>query len=171
MKDLFTLNRDLWNRLTLSDTTLLSEATLQKLIAITDYLENEVQSEYNLSNELISDIRMLFTKKVWHCKNEEDFELSIEVMLSLLVESIESECLGYGYSEDKVVTMTQNFKNLACSAPESFSVHESKIRAIVVRSYIIDKFLEVGCPEDFVYQIVPSQKDIERRLMIDVLES
>ena len=69
------------------------------------------------------------------------------------------------------MTMTQNFKNLACSAPESFSVHESKIRAIVVRSYIIDKFLEVGCPEDFVYQIVPSQKDIERRLMIDVLES
>ena len=49
--------------------------------------------------------------------------------------------------------------------------HESKIRAIVIRSYIIDKFLEMGCPEAFVYQIVPSQKEIERRLMIDILES
>jgi flagellar biosynthesis component FlhA len=171
MKNLFTLNRDLWNRLTLSDTTLLSEATLQKLIALTDSLENEVQSEYNLSNELTSDVRMLFTKKVWHCKDEEDFELSIEVMLRLLVESIESECRKYGYSDQEVVSMTQNFKNLVCSVPDSFRVHESKIRAIVVRSYIIDKFLEMGCPEEFVYQIVPSQKEIERRLMIDVLES
>ncbi|MBO7235452.1 MAG: hypothetical protein J6V05_02580, partial [Alistipes sp.] len=161
----------LWNRLTLSDTTLLSEATLQKLIALSDYLENEVQSEYHLSNELTTDVRMLFTKKVWHSRDEEDFELSIEVMLRLLVESIESECRKYGYSDQEVVSMTQNFKNLVCSVPDSFRVHESKIRAIVVRSYIIDKFLEMGCPEEFVYQIVPSQKEIERRLMIDVLES
>ena len=171
MKNLFTLNRDLWNRLTLGDPTLLSEATLQKLIALTDYLENEVQSEYNLSNELTSDVRMLFTKKVWHCKDEEDFELSIEVMLRLLVESIESECRKYGYSDQEVVSMTQNFKNLVCSVPDSFRVHESKIRAIVVRSYIIDKFIEMGCPEEFVYQIVPTQTEVERRLMIDVLES
>ena len=171
MKDLFTLNRDLWNRLTSSDTTLLFEATLQKLIALSDYLENEVQSEYQLSNELITDVRMLFTKKVWHSRDEEDFELSIEVMLGLLVESIESECRRYGYSEEEVVSMTLNFKDLICCVPESFRLHESKIRAIVIRSYIIDKFLEMGCPEAFVYQIVPSQKEIERRLMIDILES
>lgn len=171
MKDLFTLNRDLWNRLTSSDTTLLFEATLQKLIALSDYLENEVQSEYQLSNELTTDVRMLFTKKVWHSRDEEDFELSIEVMLGLLVESIESECRRYGYSEEEVASMTLNFKDLICCVPESFRAHETKIRAIVIRSYIIDKFLEMGCPEAFVYQIVPSQKEIERRLMIDILES
>ncbi|MBO5802026.1 MAG: hypothetical protein J6R16_07105, partial [Alistipes sp.] len=109
MKDLFTLNRDLWKRLTSSDTTLLFEATLQKLIALSDYLENEVQSEYHLSNELTTDVRTLFTKKVWHSRDEEDFELSIEVMLGLLVESIESECRRYGYSEEEVVSMTLNF--------------------------------------------------------------
>ena len=170
MKDLFTLKKDLWNRLTSSDPSLLSEATLQKLIALTDYLENEVQSEFRLSCDLLTDIRILFAKKVWHYKSEEDFELPIEVMLGLLVESIKSECQRYNYSEGEICSMGSNLNELICSIPETLKFHDTKIRAIVIRSFIFDKFIEMGCPEELVCQIVPSHKEIECRLMIDALE-
>lgn len=171
MNELFTLKKDLWNRLTSSEPTLRSEATLQKLIALTDYLENEVQSECKLSCDLVADIRILFAKKVWHYKDEEDYELPIEVMLSLLVECIKSESLRYHYSEDEILAMAHNLTELICSIPETLKIHEHKIRAIVIRSYIFEKFTEMGCPEELVCQLVPSHKEIENRLLMDTLES
>ncbi len=171
MKELFTLKKDLWNRLSSSVPTLLSEATLQKLTALTEYLENEVQSEYNLSNELTSDIRMQFAKMVWHYKDEEDFELPIDVMLNLLIDCITTECNRYNYPEKDTASISNNLRDLICCIPETLNIHESKIRAIVIHSYIVEKFTEMGLPETLIYQIVPSHKEIERRLMMDVLES
>ena len=170
MNNLFTLKKDLWHAITLSDPALLSEATLQKLIALTDYLENEVQEEYKLSEELITDIRLAFNKRVWHYTDEEEFELSIKVMLDLLVESIMFECRRYNYSEEKVASICSSLKDVVCCIPETLEIHESKIRAIVIRAYIFEKFIEKGCPEELVYQIVPSHKEIERRLLMDILE-
>lgn len=170
MKDPFTLKRDLWHTITSSDPALLSEATLQKLIALTDYLENEVQEEYKLSEELLIDIRMSLNKKVWHYADEEDYELSIEIMLNLLVESIMFECRRYNYSEEKIASICSSLKDVVCCIPETLEIHESKIRAIVIRAYIIEKFIEKGCPEEFVYHVVPSHKEIERRLLMDILE-
>lgn len=171
MKDLFTLKRDLWNRLTSNDPTLLSEATLQKLIALTDYLENEVQNEYKLSCDLTADIRILFAKKVWHYQDDEEFELPIDVMLNLLVECIRSEYPKHNYSEEEAASMANILKELIGSIPETLKIHETKIRAIVIRSYIIEKLIELGCPEELIYEITPSHKEIERRLMMDALES
>lgn len=171
MKDLFTFKKDLWNRLTSNDPTLLSEATLQKLIALTDYLENEVQGEYKFSSELTDDIRIAFTKKVWHYQDDEDFELPIDVMLNLLVECIKSECHRHNYSEKEIASMANSLKELICCIPETMKIHESKIRATVIRSCIIEKLIEEGCPEELTYQIVPSHKEIERRLIMDALES
>jgi hypothetical protein len=171
MKDLFTLKRDLWNRLTSNDPTLLSEATLQKLIALTDYLENEIKSEYKLSNELTNDIRMLFSKMVWRYKDEEDFELPLDVMLDLLTECIKAECCRYDYPKEEGAAMCKNLKDLIHCIPESLNLHESKIRAIVIHSYIIEKFTESKCPQELLFQIVPSHKEIETRLRMDALES
>lgn len=170
MNNLFTLKKDLWYAITLSDPALLSEATLQKLIALTDYLENEVQEEYKLSEELVTDIRLAFNKRVWHYTDEEEFELSIEVMLDLLVDSISAECRRFGYPEAQIESMSNSLKCVVCCMPETLNIHESKIRAIVIRSYLIDKLAEKGCPEELVYQIVPSHKEIENRLMMDILE-
>jgi hypothetical protein len=171
MKELFTLKKDLWNRLSSSVPTLLSEATLQKLTALTEYLENEVQSEYNLSNELTSDIRMQFAKMVWHYKDEEDFEVPIEVMFDLLLESIKAECSRQNHREEDVTSMNEGLRELVCTIPETLDIHESKIRAIVVRSYIIEQFIEQGCPEELAYKFAPTHTDIEHRLLMDILES
>ena len=91
MKELFTLKKNLWNRLTSSNPTLLYEATMQKLVALTDYLEKEVQGEYELSSQLTADIRVLFAKTVWHYNDDEDFEVPIGVMLDILLECIRTE--------------------------------------------------------------------------------
>lgn len=170
MKELFTLKKDLWNRLTSSDTTLLSEATLQKLTALTDYIDNDVQSEYNLSDELITDIRMQFAKSVWHYKDEEDFELPLEIMLDLLIECIKTECCRHNYHEDEITSMCRNLKDIVCCIPETLNIHESKIRAIVIHTYIFEKLTELECPQELLYQIVPSHKEIENRLLMDILE-
>lgn len=167
MKNLFTFKKDLWDTLTLNNPTLLSEATMQKINAITYYLEGELQVDCKLSDELTEDIRMLFITKVWHYQDAEDFELSIEVMLSLLAESLESECIKCGYHNDDVALMSRNIRELVCCVPESLKIHESKIRAMVIHSYIVEKFAEMGCPYDVASDIVPSLKDIERRLMMD----
>lgn len=171
MKELFTLKRDLWNRLTSSNPTLLYEVTMQKLVVLTDYLENEVQGEYHLSSQLTADIRMLFAKTVWHYKDEEDFEVPIEVMFDLLLECIKAECSRQNHREEDVTSMNENLRELVCTIPETLDIHESKIRAIVVRSYIIEQFIEQGCPEELAYKFAPTHTDIEHRLLMDILES
>lgn len=171
MKELFTLKKDLWNSLTSNNPSLLSEATLQKLTALTDYLENEVQSEYKLSDELTNDIRMLFAKKVWHYQDDEEFELPLDIMLNLLAECINAECCRHNYSKDEAMSMSKALKELICCIPETLNIHESKIRAIVIHTHIVAELTELKCPEELLYQIVPSHKEIERRLMLDALES
>jgi hypothetical protein len=170
MKELFTLKKDLWNRLTSSNPTLLYEATMQKLVALTDYLENEAQGEYQLSSQLTADIRMLFAKTVWHYNDEEEFEVPIEVMFDLLLECIKAECSRQNHREEYIISMNENLKELVCTIPETLEIHESKIRAIVIRSYFIEQLIEQGCPEELAYKFAPSHKDIERRLLMDILE-
>lgn len=170
MKELFTLKRDLWCRLTSSNPTLLYEATMQKLVILTDYLENEVQDEYQLSNQLTADIIMLFAKTVWHYKDDEDFEVPIEVMFDLLLECIKAECSRQNHREVDVASMNDGLRELVCTIPETLDIHESKIRAIVIRSYIIEQFIEHGCPEALAYEFVPTHKDIEHRLLMDIME-
>lgn len=171
MKELFTLNKELWNRLTSNNPTLLFESTLQKLMALTDYLENEICEEYKLPSELIAEIRLQFAGRVWHYSAEENFELPIDVMLELLVDSIAAECCSHGYSMSDVNSMSSSLKEVVTSFPEFFTIHETKIRAIVIRSYIVDQLKECGCSEKCVCQLAPSLKEIESRLFMDLLES
>ena len=170
MKELFTLKKNLWNRLTSSNPTLLYEATMQKLVALTDYLENEVQGEYELSSQLTADIRVLFAKTVWHYNDDEDFEVPIGVMLDMLLECIRTECSQKNYRVEDVTSMSKSLRELVCAVPETLNIHESKIRAMVIRSYIIEQFIEQGCPEELACKFVPTHKEIEHRLLMDALE-
>ena len=170
MKELFTLKKNLWNRLTSSNPTLLYEATMQKLVALTDYLENEVQGEYGLSSQLTADIRVLFAKTVWHYNDDEDFEVPIGVMLDMLLECIRTECSQKNYRVEDVTSMSKSLRELVCAVPETLNIHESKIRAMVIRSYIIEQFIEQGCPEELACKFAPTHKEIEHRLLMDVLE-
>ncbi|MBQ6612401.1 MAG: hypothetical protein IIX19_01635 [Alistipes sp.] len=170
MKNLFTLKKELWHTITSSDPTLLFESTLQKLMALTDYLDNEISEEYKLPSELTAEIRLHFAKRVWHYSADENFELSIELMLELLVDSIADECRYYGYSDAYIESMSGRIKEVMTSFPEFFAIHETKIRAIVIRSYLIEQLEAKGCPEEVVCQLVPSYQDIVNRLFLDILE-
>lgn len=167
MKNLFTLNKDLWDSLTSSNPTLLTEATMQKINAITCYLEGELQTECGLSPKLTDDIRMLFVKRVWHYSDAEDFELPIDVMLGLLVDSLECECQRQGCHSEAIEALSRSVRELVGYIPESFKVHESRIRAMVIHSYMVERYTQMGCSFDAACELAPSLHDIEHRLMMD----
>lgn len=171
MKELFALKKDLWNRLTSSNPTLLYEASMQKLIALTDYLENEVQSECQLSDLLTADIRMLFANRVWHYSDEEDFEVPIKDMFDILLDCVKAVCSRQNHREEDIAYISKSLGELISYIPETLDIYESKIRAIVIRSYIIEQFIGQGCPEELAYNFTPTHKDIEHRLLMDILES
>ena len=170
MTNLFSFKKGLWKGITTNHPSLLSEATELKLQLLTKFLYEEVQYEFKLSYELTNDIESLFFTKVWNQSDERDTELSIDTVANLLIESIETECRRYNFTDEKIKSILKVLRLYTDLCPEALILLEAKLRCEVIYPYIVEKMIELDCPGELAIQIIPTAREIEHRLMLDAVE-
>ena len=170
MTNLFSFKKGLWKGITTNHPSLLTKATEHKLDILIGYIYDEVQPEFELSNQLTNDIVSLFTTKVWNYDDEEDYEVPLETLVNLLLESIETECRRNNLTEDNLKSMMTHLKEHTNQCPESLIVLEAKLRCDVIYLYLVEKLIDMDCPDDVAIQIIPTAREIEHRLMLDAVE-
>ena len=170
MTNLFSFKKGLWKGITTNHTSLLTEATKHKLDLLIGYIYDEVQPEFELSNQLTNDIVSLFTTKVWNYDDEEDYELPLETIVNLLLESIETECRRNNLTEEKITSILKVLKEHTNQCSESLIVLEAKLRCDVIYPYLVEKLIDMDCPNDVAIQIIPTAREIEHCLMLDAVE-
>ena len=170
MTNLFSFKKGLWKGITTNHPSLLTEATKHKLDLLIGYIYDEVQPEFELSNQLTNDIVSLFTTKVWNYDDEEDYELPLETIVNLLLESTETECRRNNFTEEKIASILKVLKEHTNQCSESLIVLEAKLRCDVIYPYLVEKLIEMDCPGELAIQIIPTAREIEHRLMLDAVE-
>ena len=170
MTNLFSFKKDLWNGITANYPSLLTKATEHKLNTCTEYFYDEVQPEFELSDELTNNIISLFSSKVWNHSDEENYELPFETITVLFIESIVTECSRNNFTEDKLKLMIKKLKDCTDQCPKSLILLEAKLRCDIIFPYVINTLIEKGCPEELAIQITPSISEIEHRLILDAIE-
>ena len=123
-----------------------------------------------MSNQLTNDIVSQFTTKVWNYYDEEDYELPLETIVNLLLESIETECRRNNLTEEKINSILKELKEHTNQCSESLIVLEAKLRCDVIYPYLVEKLIDMDCPDDVAIQIIPTAREIEHCLMLDAVE-
>lgn len=170
MTNLFSFKKGLWKGITTNYPSLLTKATKHKLDLLIGYIYDEVQPEFELSNQLTNDIVSLFTTKVWNYDDEEDYEVPLETLVNLLLESIETECRRYNFTDEKIKSILKVLRLYTDLCPEALILLEAKLRCELIYPYIVEKMIELDCPGELAIQIIPTAREIEHRLMLDAVE-
>ena len=170
MTNLFSFKKGLWKGITTNHPSLLTKATEHKLNILREYTYSEIQYELKLSNQLTNDIVSQFTAKVWNYSDEEYYELPIETLVQLLMESIKTECRRYNFTDEKIKSILKVLTDHMVLCPEALILLEAKLRCEVIYPYIVEKMIELDCPEELAFLIIPTTREIEHRLMLDAVE-
>ena len=170
MTNLFSFKKGLWKGITTNHPSLLTKATKHKLDILIGYIYDEVQPEFELSNQLTNDIVSLFTTKVWNYDDEEDYEVPLETLVNLLLESIETECRRCNFTDEKIKSILKVLRLYTDLCPEALILLEAKLRCELIYPYIVEKMIELDCPGELAIQIIPTAREIEHRLMLDAVE-
>ena len=112
----------------------------------------------------------MFITKVWNCDDGDGYELSLETLVNLLLESTETECRRNNLTEEKINSTLKVLKEHTSQCSESLIVLEAKLRCDVIYPYLVEKLKDMDCPDDVAIQIIPTAREIEHRLMLDAVE-